>query len=129
MAWFHRILGFGVVFGLLAVFLYGIGLRIAKKDEAPNSFWVLQHYVENLLIVQVVVGLVLFLFLGRRVAGGDLIFLHYFYGSLFPAIAIISGRISGLRREEREYLGPTWGAMFAAGLATRALMTGLGWGV
>lgn len=124
----HRYLAYGVVAGLLLLALSGLGIRIARREEAPTWFWAMQHWMENILLVQVVLGVVLFL-MGRRVAGGELVFLHYFYGSIFPLIALVSGRIAGLRRETREYVGLTWGAFFAFGLTTRALMTGLGIGV
>ena len=128
MAVVHRVLGFGVVGALALVFLVGVGLRLARREEAPNWFWVLEHYVENLLVLQVVVGVVLFA-IGRRVEGGDLVWFHYLYGSLFPAIAIIAGRVSGLRRETHEYMGVAWGALIAWGLTARALTMGLGIGV
>lgn len=125
MALFHRFLGLAVVAVLLAIALFGLGLLIARRDEAPKVFWAVQHYTENILILQAVVGVILLL-LGRRVAstGGAPAILHYFYGSLFPLIAIVSGRISGLRRERRDYVGVMWGAFFAFGLTLRALMTG-----
>ena len=129
MSLLHQILGFAVVGALLVIALFGLGLKIARREEAPRAFWILEHYTENVLIAQVVIGLILFLVLGRRVVGDSLIFLHYFYGSLFPVIAIVAGRIAGLRRERQEFVGPTWGAFFAFGLTLRALMTGMGWGV
>ena len=61
---------------------------------------------------------------GRRVAG-ELAFLHYFYGSLFPFVAIVGGRIAALRRDRHDYVGLAWGAFFALGLTSRALLTGL----
>jgi hypothetical protein len=125
---FHRWLGIAIVAALGLIGLFGLVLRIAGRDEAPRLFWGLQHYTENVLVVQVVTGLIL-LFMGRRVVGGPLVWLHYLYGSLFPLIAIVGGRIAGLRREDREYVGIAWGAFFAFGLTTRALMTGLGIGI
>ncbi len=129
MTTIHRLVGFSIFGGLLVLMLSGAFLRLRKTAEAPKWFRAVQYYVENVLVLQTVLGLILFLVLGRRVAGGDLVFLHYFYGSLFPLIAIISGRIAGLRRDAYEYVGWTWGAFFAWGLTTRALMTGLGIGV
>jgi len=124
----HRYLGEGIVGALALLLVVGIVLRLLGRDEAPRPFWVGQHYLENLLVLQVVIGLVLLL-AGRRVVGGPLIWLHYLYGSLFPLIAIVAGRITALRRPERDYVGVTWGAFFAVGLTLRALMTGLGIGV
>lgn len=125
---FHRWLGIAIVAALGLIAVAGLVLRMLGRNEAPRLFWGLQHYTENVLVVQVVAGLVL-LFMGRRVVGGPLVWLHYLYGSLFPLIAIVGGRIAGLRREEREYVGVAWGAFFAFGLTTRALMTGLGIGI
>lgn len=125
MTLFHRSLGAVVVALFLVLFLWGLGLRLLRRDEAPAGLWILQHWTENLLVVQTVVGLVLLL-LGRRVvaAHDPTVWLHYLYGSLFPLIAVVGGRITGLRREAREYLGVTWGAFFALGLTLRALQTG-----
>ena len=125
MTVFHRYLGAVIVVLFVVLFVWGIALRIARRDEAPAGIWAVQHWTENLLVVQTVVGLVL-LFMGRRVVAehDPVIWLHYFYGSLFPLIAVVGGRIAGLRREQREYLGITWGAFFAFGLTVRALQTG-----
>lgn len=125
MALVHRLLGAAIVLALLVIFVWGVGLRLARRDEAPRAFWAVQHYTENILVAQVVIGLVLLL-IGRRVVGEPLVWLHYLYGSLFPLIAIVAGRIAGLRRERHEYMGLAWGAFFAFGLTLRALMTGCG---
>lgn len=125
MSLFHRYLGTAIVALFIVLFLWGLALRVARRDEAPAGMWAAQHWTENLLVVQVVSGLVLLL-MGRRVvaAHDPVVWLHYFYGSLFPLIAVVGGRIAGLRREHREYLGITWGAFFALGLTLRALQTG-----
>lgn len=125
IAQIHGWLGLAIVLAFLTIALWGLGLRIAGRDEAPAIFRGVQHWTENLLALQSLGGVV-FLLIGRRVVGDDLVFLHYFYGSLFPLIAVVAGRIAGLRREEREYVGMAWGAFFAFGLTTRALMTGCG---
>jgi hypothetical protein len=122
---FHRYLGTALVLLFLVIFLWGLVLLVLRRDEAPGALWAVQHWTENLLVVQVVTGLVL-LAMGRRVLGDPLIWLHYLYGSVFPLIAIVGGRIAGLRRERREYLGLAWGAFFALGLTLRALQTGCG---
>lgn len=121
----HRYLGFAIVAALLVIAVWGLVLRVARREEAPTAYWAVQHYTENVLVIQSVLGVV-FLLMGRRVAGDDLVFLHYFYGSLFPLIAVVAGRIVALRREQHDYVGLAWGAFFAFGLTTRALMTGCG---
>lgn len=121
----HAWLGAGLVaaFGILMV--GGIALRVAGRDEAPTAFWGLQHWTENLLLAQTVLGVV-FLVLGRRVEVAELAFLHYLYGSLFPLVAVVGGRIAAMRREGHDYVGLAWGAFFAFGLTLRALQTGCG---
>lgn len=125
IAQIHGWVGLAIVLAFLVLALWGLGLRIAGRDEAPTSFRAVQHWTENLLALQTLGGVV-FLLMGRRVVGDDLVFLHYLYGSLFPLIAVVGGRIAGLRRDGREYVGMAWGAFFAFGLTARALMTGCG---
>jgi hypothetical protein len=121
----HRYLGAAIVVLFLVIFLWGLVLLALRRDDAPTALWAVQHWTENLLVVQVVTGLIM-LVMGRRVVGEPLIWLHYLYGSIFPLIAVVGGRIAGLRRERREYLGLAWGAFFALGLTLRALQTGCG---
>ena len=125
MSLFHRYLGTAIVVLFVVLFVWGLALRVLRREEAPAAMWAAQHWTENLLVVQVVTGLVLLL-MGRRVTSphDPVIWLHYFYGSLFPLIAVVGGRIAGLRRESREYMGIAWGAFFALGLTLRALQTG-----
>lgn len=121
----HRYLGAAIVSLFLVLFLWGLALRVLRREDAPAGMWTLQHWTENLLVVQTVTGLVL-LVMGRALATEQdpLVWLHYLYGSLFPLIAVVGGRIAGLRRDGREYLGVTWGAFFALGLTLRALQLG-----
>lgn len=119
----HRWVAYAVMAMLLVVLVLAVVLRLLDREESPAGLRALQHWTENILIVQIALGAVLF-FSGRRVVG-DLAFLHYFYGSLFPFIAIVGGRIAALRRERHDYVGLAWGAFFALGLSARAMLTGL----
>jgi len=119
----HRWIAYLVMVLLLVVLVAAVALRVTGRAESPVWLRALQHWTENTLILQIVVGGVLF-FSGRRVLG-ELAFLHYFYGSLFPFIAIVGGRIAALRREQHDYVGLAWGAFFALGLTSRAMLTGL----
>lgn len=119
----HRWVAYLVMTMLLVVLLSALTLRVAGRPESPTWLRALQHWTENTLIVQIVLGGILFVS-GRRVVG-ELAFLHYFYGSLFPFIAIVGGRIAALRREEYDYVGLAWGSFFALGLLARAMLTGL----
>lgn len=119
----HRWLAYLVMLLLAAVMVAGLGLRLAGREESPTGLRALQHWTENMLLLQVAVGAVLFV-AGRRVTGEGA-FLHYLYGSLFPFIAIVGGRIAALRRERHDYVGLAWGAFFALGLTARAVLLGL----
>lgn len=119
----HRVTAYGLMVALLLIMLAAIGLRVVGAEETPAPLRVVQHWTENLLVVQVVLGVVL-LVLGRRVVG-ELAFLHYLYGSLFPFLAVVGGRLVALRRDRHSYVGLGWGAFFALGLASRAMLTGL----
>jgi hypothetical protein len=122
---FHRVLGTVIVLLFVVIVLSGLVLRVLGRRETPAALWAVQHWTENLLVVQTVVGLVLLL-MGRRVVGGELPWFHYLYGSLFPLIAVVAGRLAGLRRQEREYVGLAWGGFVAFALVLRALQTGCG---
>lgn len=125
MTLFHRYLGAVIVALFVVIMVAGLWLQLRRRAETPVALWAIQHWTENLLVVQTVLGIVL-LVIGRRVVGAPLVWLHYLYGSLFPLVAIIAGRLSALRREEREYVGLAWGAFFAFALTLRALQTACG---
>jgi hypothetical protein len=121
---FHRYLGAVIVVLFLVIMLWGLVLRLARREDpgvAPGDPALDREPAR----VQVVTGLVL-LFVGRRVIGGPLIWFHYLYGSLFPLIAIVGGRIAALRRERREFVGLAWGAFIAFALTLRAVQTACG---
>lgn len=125
MTLFHRYLGAVIVALFLTIMVTGAVLRVLRRDDTPTALWVTQHWTENLLVIQVITGVVLLL-LGRRVIGVPLPWLHYLYGSVFPLIAIVGGRLAGLRRGEREYVGLAWGSFFAFALTLRGLQTACG---
>lgn len=125
MTVFHRVLGTVIVVLFAVLTISGLALRLTGRRDTPAAIWAVQHWTENLLVVQTVVGLVLLL-MGRRVVGEALPWFHYLYGSLFPLIAVVAGRLVGLRRGEREYLGLALGAFIAFGLTLRAVQTGCG---
>jgi len=124
----HRWLGTAIVLMFVATMLWSIVLVTMRRDETPVGMRALQHWTENLLVVQTVFGVGLLL-IGRRVVGPPDAWLHSLYGSLFPLVAIIGGRLAALRRERRQYIGFAWGAFFAFGLTLRAVQTACGVGL
>ncbi len=125
MTLFHRSLGTIIMLLFLVIMVWGTTLRVLGRTEVPLRLWIVQRWTENLLVLQVVTGLVL-LVIGRRVVGPPGVWLHYLYGSLFPLVAIVGGRLAALRREAREYVGLAWGSFFALALTLRAVQTACG---
>jgi hypothetical protein len=119
---FHRVLGTVIVTLFVVIIAWALVLAVRRRDDTPAGMRALQHWTENLLLLQTVGG-VLLLVLGRRVVGPADAWLHSFYGSLFPLIAMVGGRLAALRRERRGYVGLAWGAFFAFGLTLRAVQT------
>jgi len=122
---FHRVLGTVIVTLFVVIIAWALVLAVRRRDDTPAGMRALQHWTENLLLLQTVGG-VLLLVLGRRVVGPADAWLHSFYGSLFPLIAMVGGRLAALRRERRGYVGLAWGAFFAFGLTLRAVQTSCG---
>jgi Na+/proline symporter len=126
MTGFHRVLGSVVVLLFVLIMGWAAALRLRRTEGIPDGLRAVQHWTENLLVLQTVTGLVLLL-AGRRVATGmGDAWLHYLYGSLFPLIALVGGRLAALRRERHAYLGLAWGSLFAFGLTLRAVQTACG---
>ena len=125
MTLFHRYLGAVIVALFAVIMVTGLVLRLRGRADTPAGLWVVQHWTENLLVVQTITGVILLL-LGRRAVGIPPAWLHYLYGSIFPLVAVVGGRLAGLRREEREYVGLAWGAFFAFVLTLRGLQTACG---
>jgi hypothetical protein len=124
----HRWLGSTIVLMFVATMLWALVLVTLRRDGTPVGMRALQHWTENLLIVQTVLGVGLLL-IGRRVVGPPDAWLHALYGSLFPLVAVVGGRLAALRRERRQYIGFAWGAFFAFGLTLRAVQTACGTGL
>jgi hypothetical protein len=125
MTSFHRVLGTVIVALFVVIMAWALWLRSSRREDTPDGLRAVQHWTENLLGLQVVTGVVLLL-LGRRVTGSSDAWLHYLYGSLFPLVALVGGRLAALRRDRRAYVGLGWGAFFAFGLTLRALQTACG---
>ena len=124
----HRWLGTAIVGLFVVTMLWAVVLLLLRREETPVGLRAVQHWTENLLVVQTVLGVVL-LVIGRRVVGPPDAWLHGLYGSLFPLIAVVGGRLAALRRERRQYVGLAWGAFFAFGLTLRAVQTACGAGL
>ncbi|MDP8927899.1 MAG: hypothetical protein M3O70_04785 [Actinomycetota bacterium] len=123
METFHFYLGASLVVAFLIISVYGVLARLFRRRGLGKLFWGVLYYSETVLVVQIVLGILLLL-AGHRVGN----VLHYVYGSLFPLIALVVGRLYALRREDYDYVPIAFAAFVAFGLTTRAFMTGLGIG-
>jgi hypothetical protein len=122
MSRFHLLEGFVIVAGWGLLFLFGVGLFVARRD-ANRLYWGLLTVLQVLLGVQLLVGLVLL------ASGGRQPLLHYLYGAVFPALVLGVCHLFTRGLEKPPYhLFFTVGALVVCGLTARALMTGLGIG-
>jgi hypothetical protein len=122
MSRFHIVEGFVIVAGWGLLFLFGVGLFVARRD-ANRLYWGLLTVLHVLLGLQLLVGLVLL------AGGGRQPLLHYLYGAVFPALVLGVCHLFTRGLEKPPYhLFFTVGAFLVFGLTARALMTGLGIG-
>ncbi len=121
----HRILGSVIVGAFVVIIVWALALLVRRAPDTPPGMRLVQHWTENLLLLQATTGILLLL-LGRRVVGPSDAWLHYLYGSVFPLIALVGGRLAALRRARHPYLGLAWGSFFAFGLTLRAVQTACG---
>lgn len=124
MSTVHLYVGWSLVIAFAVLAGYGLIARVARRPEVGRPFWGILYYTETVLVIQIVIGLIL-LFMGRRVGVG--FDRHYLYGSVFPIIALIGGRLFTLRRENEDesfpYVPIAFGAFLCFGLTAQALNT------
>lgn len=118
----HEYIGYAIVGGWGLFFLWGLVFFLIKRE--PNHwFWRLLAVLQAILILQLAVGLTL-LALGHRLPS----WLHFFYGSVFPAIVLVIAHVvaRGLEEEPDAWKVFAVAGFFLFGLTLRALTTGLG---
>lgn len=125
MSRIHLYIGYTIPVGFAVLALTSL-VSFLRNREPGGWYWTLLGILQVVVGVQVVIGAILFLSGLRPV--GDLAWLHYAYGGLFPAAILV-----GAHRFSRQHAEAAWiffgiAALLNAGLTTRALMTGLGTG-
>jgi hypothetical protein len=118
----HKLVGYVIVGGWGLFFLWGLVFFLIKRE--PNQwYWRLLAALQAVLILQLAVGLTL-LGLGHRLPSA----LHFFYGSVFPAVVLVVAHVvaRGLEEEADAWKVFAVAGFFLFGLTLRALTTGLG---
>ena len=125
MSRIHLYVGYAIpaAFALLALASLASFLR---NREPGGWYWNLLGFVQVIVGLQVVVGAILFLS-GLR-PPGELAWLHYAYGGLFPAALLVTAHRFAGRHKEAAWIFFGVASLLSAGLTVRALMTGLGTG-
>jgi hypothetical protein len=121
MSTVHRVIGFGIVGGFLALALWGLGAFLLKRDTT-GWFWRLLAVLQVVVILQLLSGLILLLGGGRRPI------LHYAYGAVFPALVLVAAHVIARALEDPRDAPRVFAiaGFIAFGLTLRALTTGLG---
>ena len=132
----HRVAGFIVVGVFTVGWVWGFGAWISRKGPG-ELYWRWVAVAQVVTGLQAVFGVVLLL-VGRRVVTGGALsnVLHYVYGLLplllfvFAHVVARAGNASIIGFDERRKIAPwvpfAWASFICFGLASRALMTGLG---
>jgi hypothetical protein len=118
----HAFVGFVIVGGWLAILVWG-GLAWWPFRREPNRwFWRLLGFLQGILILQLVIGVILW------ISNPVPTWLHPLYGAVFPAIILVIAHVlaRGMDLETDRYKVFAVAAFFIFGLTLRALMTGLG---
>lgn len=120
------LLGFVVVGAWAIICGWSLALRFTSYEQTP-TFWRAVSVAQLLLVLQLVVGLGLFV-IGRRPgpagAGGDLAF-HLAYGVLFPLITLVVGHRLARDGRYRPHSVFAVVGLVIFGLTARAWMVGV----
>ena len=120
----HRFIAYGIPAGWALIALWALIAFVVNRD--PGAwFWRLLGLMQALLVLQLVVGGILFLAGGTHNSNGPS-WLHYAYGALFPAFVLGVAHRFARRTEGIAWIPFGFAAVVVFGLTFRALQTGLG---
>jgi hypothetical protein len=121
MSEIHKYIGFAIVAGWAVLMVWGLVAYLTKRE--PNTwFWRVLGVLQAILLLQVVIGLILWL------TNPLPAFLHPLYGAVFPVLVLGVAHIlaRGMDDERDRWKVFAVASFFVFGLTLRALMTGLG---
>jgi hypothetical protein len=117
----HAAIGWVVVAGFGALWIWGLGAWLARRNPGRPFWWVV-GFLQATILIQAAAGAILLLL------GGRASWLHYVYGVVFPVLILLVAHV--LARDafaHRPWAPFAAAAFFVFGLTLRALMTGLGY--
>jgi hypothetical protein len=117
----HKYFGFAIVAGWAILMLWGLVAYVRKREPTP-LFWRILGVLQGILLIQIVLGLILWL------TNPLPAFLHPLYGAVFPLIVLVIAHVlaRGMDDERDRWKVFAVASFFVFGLTLRALMTGLG---
>lgn len=120
----HRYVAYSIPAAFALLVLWSAWAYFRNRD-AGGGYWAVLAFVQVVLGVQGMIGLVLFLAGGRPQSNGPS-WLHYVYGAVFPLGVLLFAHVQARRRPAVAALIFGAAAFVNFGLTFRALQTGLG---
>ena len=127
MSKIHLFTGYVVPYGFALLALWS-GVSLVRNKPPSQWFWNLLGFLQVVLGLQVLVGVVLFLSGLAPPSGSGPVWLHYAYGGLFPAAILVWAHRFSTKHKDVAWLVFGFAALVNFGLTLRAQMTGLGTG-
>jgi heme A synthase len=123
----HRYVAYSIPAGFIVLMLWTIWSLI--RNRPPHEwFWNLLAGLQVVLVLQAVIGVILFATGARPDAHGVRQWLHYAYGALFPLLVLVYAHRAAKGERFREIPWVPFGiaSFFIFGLTFQAIRTGLG---
>jgi hypothetical protein len=115
----HLYVGYAVPAGFVLLVLWA-AVTFLRNRPPHDAFWNLLAVLQVVVVIQFVVGVILFL------SGGRPQWRHYMYGAVIPALALIVAHRQARRLPDVAPLIFGIAGFFCAASTAMALMTGLG---
>jgi len=121
----HLWFGIAIVASWLIVCLWALILRLRKRDRAPG-FWRAVSVAQVLLVIQLLLGIGLFL-AGRRPGSGGTYTnsFHTLYGFVFPALVLFFSHKWAREDRRHPFAVFAFAGLVIMALAMRAFMVGV----
>jgi purine-cytosine permease-like protein len=122
----HRLIGYSISAAFLLLALWTLLAFIRNKHPGP-WFWNCLGVVQAVLVLQVLVGGILFLVGERAPSAGDPPWLHYVYGGLFPVFVLVVAHRFARKYDEIPWVIFGIACLVCSASTFRAMQSALGW--